>query len=54
MYQLRFRHDLQGFGRVLLAMFVEGREGRHFYVPEVLVDRKKRGVVSCSQVMFLY
>ena len=54
MYQLRFRHDLQGFGRVLLAMSVEGREGRNFRVPEVCIESEKCCVLSCSQVMFVY
>ena len=54
MYQLRFRHDLQGFGRVLLAMSVEGREGRNLYVPNVWVESEKCCVLSCSQIMRSY
>ena len=54
MYQLCFRNDLQGFGRVLLAMSVEGREGRNFYAGGVRVESEKCCVLGCSQVIFVY
>jgi hypothetical protein len=42
MHHLRLRLDLQSFGRVLLAVSVEGTEGRDPHVPGVLIENEYR------------